>query len=78
MTSKPPARPVAKGGVRLPPGAYGASVPGTRAQQKAAGAVRPKPVQIDENFVADPRGGNELVVGKRHVEVKDNRTRTER
>ena len=60
----------------LPPGAR--NVPGSKNYRAMQGAVRPKPVQIDEKFVADSRGGPELVAGKRHIEVKDNRTRTER
>jgi hypothetical protein len=65
MTNKP-----------LPPGAH--NVPGSARYQAMQGAPRPKPVTIDRSFVADPRGGPELVVGKRHIEVKDNRTRTTR
>ena len=63
---------------KLPPGAYGAAVPGTKANAALKGAPVPKPVVIDHSFVADPRGGAPLVVGKRHVEVRDNRTRTSR
>ena len=60
----------------LPPGAH--KVPGSRAYQKVQGAVRPKPVQIDKSFVSDPRGGPPLVAGKRHIEAKDIRTKTNR
>jgi hypothetical protein len=60
----------------LPPGAH--NVPGSKNYRAMQGAPRPKPVQIDEKFVADPRGGPELVVGRRHVEVRDNRTRAPR
>ena len=67
MTNKP-----------LPPGARSAGVPGTKASRAMQGAPRPKPVTIDNSFVADPRGGAPLVVGKGHVEVKDNRTKTSR
>lgn len=62
----------------LPPGAHSAAIPGPRANAKLKGAPIPKPVTIDHSFVADPRGGPELVVGKRHIEVKDNRTKTTR
>lgn len=73
---KPPAKPAAKGGVPLPPGAH--NVPGSQAYKKLQGAPKPKPVQIDKSFVADPRGGPELKVGKAHVEVRDNRTHNPR
>jgi hypothetical protein len=72
----PPKQPVAKGGVPLPPGAH--NVPGSRAYRALQGAPHPGAVTIDENFVADPRGGRELVVGKKHLEVSDNRTRNPR
>jgi hypothetical protein len=75
---KTPKQAVAKGGQPLPKGAYGAGVPGTKAQLKVSGAPRPTPVTIDKSFVADPRGGAPLVVGKRHVEVRDNRTKNTR
>jgi hypothetical protein len=65
-----------KGGQPLPPGAH--NVPGSARYRAVQGAPRPKPVQIDEKFVSDPRGGPELVVGKRHIEVKDNRTKVNR
>ena len=60
--------PTSKGGQPLPPGAR--NVPGSTAYRAMQGAPRPKPVQIDESFVADPRGGKPLAVGKRHIEVK--------
>jgi hypothetical protein len=68
--------PTSKGGTPLPPGAH--NVPGSARYRAMQGAPRPKPVQIDEKFVADSRGGPELVVGKRHIEVRDNRTKTSR
>ncbi len=54
------------------------NVPGSARYRAMQGAPRPKPVVIDRNFVADPRGGAPLVAGKRHIEVKDNRTKTSR
>lgn len=65
--------PTSKGGRPLPPGAHGAAIPGTRANAALKGAPVPKPVRVDERFVADPRGGPELVVGKRHTRTKVNR-----
>jgi hypothetical protein len=67
-----------KGGVPLPPGAHSAAIPCSRANAALKGAVRPKPVTIDNSFVASPKGGAALVAGKRHIEIKDNRTRTSR
>jgi hypothetical protein len=72
----PPKQPAPKGGVPLPPGAR--NVPGSAAYRAVQGAPHPGAVQIDKNFVADPRGGPELVVGRKHLEVKDNRTRDPR
>jgi hypothetical protein len=63
---------------KLPPGAHSAGVPGTKANAALKGAPVPKPVQIDERFLADSRGGAPLVVGKRGIEVRDNRTKTSR
>jgi hypothetical protein len=73
---KPPAKPAAKGGVPLPEGAR--HVPGSEAYRKVQGAPKPPAKVIDRSFVADPRGGPELKVGKGHVEVKDNRTHNPR
>jgi hypothetical protein len=67
MTAKP-----------LPLGAHSAAVPGTKTNAALKGAPVPKPVTIDNSLVADPRGGAPLVVGKRHIEVKDSRTKTSR
>ena len=75
-TSKPPK--AAKSGPKLPLGAYGAAIPGSRANDALKLAPRPKPVVIDKSFVSDPRGGAELKVGKAHVEVRDNRTHNPR
>jgi hypothetical protein len=60
----------------LPPGSKSAGVPGTVAADKVKHAARPAPVQLDpKRFGSDPRGGPEIVAGKRHIEVKDNRTK---
>jgi hypothetical protein len=62
---------------KLPPGAYSAGVPGTKANAALKRAPIRTPVQISEKFLADARGGPELVA--RHgVAVADNRTRTKR
>ena len=74
---KTPAK-TSKGGTPLPPGSRSSGVPGTKANAALKGAPVPKPVVIDHSFVADPRGGPELVVGKRHVEVKGNRSNSSR
>ena len=64
---------------KLPPGAHSAAIPGSRANAALKGAPVPKPVVIDpKRFGSDPRGSDELVAGKRHVEVKDNRTKNTR
>jgi hypothetical protein len=73
---KTPPKPAAKGGGPLPPGAR--NVPGSKAYRALQKARHPGVVQIDKSFVADPRGGPELVVGKKHLEVRDNRTRNPR
>jgi hypothetical protein len=76
---KTPAKPpkaAAKSGPPLPPGAHTAV--GSAAYRKAQGAVRPSPVMIDKSFVSSPLGSKELVVGKRHIEARDNRTRSPR
>ena len=62
---------------KLPPGAHSSGVPGTKASRAMQGAPRPKAVTIDNSF-ATSRGGKPLIVGKGHVEVKDNRTKTSR
>jgi hypothetical protein len=61
---------------KLPPGAH--NVPGSRAYRALQKAPHPGTVTIDKSFVADPRGGPELVVGKKHLEVADNRTKSPR
>jgi hypothetical protein len=76
-TPTSPKQPASNGG-KLPPGANGPGVHGTKAADAVKGAPRPKPVTIDRSFVADPRGGPELVVGKGHVQVKDNRSKVTR
>jgi hypothetical protein len=72
----PPKQPVAKGGVPLPAGAH--AVPGSAAYRALQKAPHPGTVVIDKNFVADPRGGPELKVGMKHLEVRDNRTKSPR
>ena len=72
----PTKQPAAKGGVPLPLGAH--HVPGSKAYRALQGAPHPGVVQIDKSFVADPRGGPELVIGKKHLEVRDNRSRNPR
>jgi hypothetical protein len=53
------------------------SPPGTKIHEAAKGAAIRKPTVIDEKFVADSRGGQELVA--RHgIEVRDNRTKVTR
>jgi hypothetical protein len=76
---KTPPKPAAKGGVPLPPGARGAAIPGSRANDALKGAPRPAPKIVDaRQFTKDPRGGKPLVVGHAHFEVKDNRTHSTR
>jgi hypothetical protein len=74
MAMKPPApaKPVARGGVSLPPGSR--NVPGIANYRRLQGAEKPPHKTIDKSFVADPRGGPELKVGKSAVHVKDNRS----
>jgi hypothetical protein len=67
-----PAKPAARGGVSLPEGAR--HTPGTGAYRQVQRAPRVPPKVIDKSFVADPRGGPELKVGKSAVHVKDNRS----
>jgi hypothetical protein len=76
MNKTPPKSPAPKGGTSLPMGAH--HVPGSKAYRALQGAPHPGTVTIDKSFVADPRGGPELKVGKRHLEVKDNRSRNPR
>jgi hypothetical protein len=74
MMKTPPAKPAAKAkdGRQVAPG--GSMAPGTDAYRRARGAPRPPPVVIDKSFVKDPRGGKPLVVGKRHIRVKGDRS----
>jgi hypothetical protein len=65
-----------KGGTPLPPGSR--NVPGSRAYKALQGQKHAAPVVLDRSFVADPRGGAEKVIGKAHVETKDNRTHNPR
>jgi hypothetical protein len=76
LMKTPPKQPVARGGVPLPPGAH--NVPGSAAYRALQKAPHPGVVQIDKSFVASPNGGPELVIGKKHLEVRDNRTRNPR
>jgi hypothetical protein len=46
----------------LPPGSF--SVPGSRAEAQLKGAPKPQRVEIDRNFVSDPKGGAPLALGK--------------
>jgi hypothetical protein len=77
MTPAKPPKAAAKS-VALPPGAHGAAIPGSRANDALKGAPRPGKVVIDKSFVSDPRGGQELKIGKKHLEVRDNRTHNPR
>jgi hypothetical protein len=67
---------VAKGGAPLPEGAR--HTPGSAAWRAVQKAPHPGTVTIDKNFVASPNGGGELKVGKKHLEVKDNRSHNHR
>jgi hypothetical protein len=64
----PPAKSVAKGGQPLPPGSR--NVPGSKAYRALQGAPHPGHVEIGRDFVADPRGGRPLVVGRKHIHIK--------
>jgi hypothetical protein len=70
--------PTSKGGQPLPKGAHSSGVPGTAAHRALQGAKRPAPVTIDDRFVASPKGGAPLVIGKGHVEVAGNRSKNAR
>jgi hypothetical protein len=76
MLMKTPKQPVAKGGVPLPAGSH--NVPGSRAYRALQGAPHPGEVQIGRNFVADPRGGAPLVIGKKHIRVEGDKPRDPR
>jgi hypothetical protein len=52
----------------LPEGAR--HTPGSQAYRRLQGAKHPGHVEIGENFVADPRGGPELKIGKRHIHIE--------
>jgi hypothetical protein len=62
----------------LPKGAHSSGVHGTAAHRALQGAPRPKPVTIDNSFVANPQGGKTLAIGKGHIEVKGNRSNPSR
>jgi hypothetical protein len=73
----PPKQPVAKGGVPTPEGAK--NVPGSARYKAAQGQKSPgSPVVLDRSFVASPKGGPEKVIGRKHVETRDNRTHNPR
>jgi hypothetical protein len=75
---KTPTKQPANGG-KLPPGANGPGVPGTRAADAVKHAARPAPVVVDpKRFGSDPRGSAPLVAGKAHIEVRDNRSKVNR
>jgi hypothetical protein len=61
---------------KLPPGAH--VVPNSATVRALKGAPHPGVVTIDKNFVSNPRGGGELVVGKKELHVKDRRTHSPR
>jgi hypothetical protein len=73
---KPTKPPVAKGGQPLPPGAR--SVPGSESYRKMQGAPHPGEIFIGKSFVADPRGGPELVIGKKQLRVEGDKPREKR
>jgi hypothetical protein len=72
----PSKQPVAKGGQPLPPGAK--NVPGSENYRRLQGAPHPGEITIGKQFVADPRGGPELVIGKKHLRVEGDKPREKR
>jgi hypothetical protein len=60
----------------LPPGSHNA--PGSESYRRLQGAPRVAPKVIDKSFLANPKGGPEMVAGKAHIEARDNRTRSPR
>jgi hypothetical protein len=60
----------------LPPGAH--HVPGSAAYRALQGASHPGEVQVGKSFVADPRGGAPLVIGKKHIRVEGDKPRDPR
>jgi hypothetical protein len=56
----------------LPPGAH--NVPGSQAYRRLQGAPHPGHVEIDKSFVSNPKGGPELVIGRKALHVRDGRT----
>jgi hypothetical protein len=69
---KPPAKPVARGGVSLPEGAK--HVPGSSAVRALQKAPHPGRVEIGRDFVSSPKGGAEKVIGKKHVHIQGDRS----
>jgi hypothetical protein len=72
----PTKRPVAKGGQPLPPGSR--NVPGSENWRRMQLAPHPGEIFIGKSFVADPRGGPELVIGKKQLRVEGDRPRDKR
>ena len=72
----PPKQPAPKGGVPLPPGAR--NVPASAAYRALQGAPHPGHVEIGKDFVASPKGGPELIIGKKHVHIKGDKPRDPR
>jgi hypothetical protein len=54
------------------------NVPGSRNYRALQGAPHPGEVQIGRDFVASPKGGAPLVIGKRHVRVEGDKPREQR
>jgi hypothetical protein len=73
---KTPPKSTAKGGVPLPPGAR--NVPGSRAYRALQGAPNPGEIVIGKSFLANARGGPELVIGKKHIRVEGDKPREQR
>jgi hypothetical protein len=71
-----PTKSQAKGGVPLSDGAR--KVPGSAYEASMKGAPKSKPVEIGRDFVADPRGGAPLAIGKGHVHIKGDKHREHR
>jgi hypothetical protein len=73
----PTKQPAARGGVSLPEGAK--NVPGSARYKALQGQKSPgAPVVLDRSFVGSPNGGPEKVIGRKHVETRDNRSHNPR
>jgi hypothetical protein len=68
MMKTPTKQPVARGGVLLSEGAK--NVPGSSRYRALQKAPYPGSVEIGKDFASSPKGGPELVIGKRHIHVK--------